>query len=803
VSETTDLVDVASDATPSTEAAPDAGAVRSRRRGSGLSGMLLPELQRLAGELGITGTARMRKSDLVAAISERQVGGSSTPAAAATTVPTPRSDHRPDAGAASSGAPLEAPVSGGGNGAPVTPPSTTGTASTGAGPAESGSTPESNGAPATTGRRRRTASRPAGAPATDVAAPVEAVPAVEPVAAAGPARSAPVADPAPVQTRESARVESAPVESAPVESAPVEATSAESAPAGSAPADGERPQRTRGNRRERAERDSSVEDRPKREDAGSNGAVEERGGRNRGADAETGERPERGRNRNDRSNREDRPERSSNRNDAGRTDAGRTDAGRTDAGRTDAGRDGGRNDVGRDGGRNDAGRTEAGRTEAGRDTGRSDRNDGGRPDEDDDDFEGSGRRRGRRYRDRNRRGGNAPGGRERFEPSEPTVSEDDVLLPVAGILDVLDSYAFVRTSGYLTGPNDVYVSLSQVRRYGLRRGDAITGAVRQPREGERKDKYNALVRLDSVNGLDPEQARNRPEFTKLTPLYPQERLRLETDSNQLTTRLMDLVMPIGKGQRALIVSPPKAGKTMVLQAIANAITTNNPECHLMVVLVDERPEEVTDMQRSVKGEVIASTFDRPPSDHTTVAELSIERAKRLVEMGHDVVVLLDSITRLGRAYNLAAPASGRILSGGVDSTALYPPKRFLGAARNIENGGSLTIIASALVETGSTMDTVIFEEFKGTGNAEIKLDRRLADKRVFPAVDVNASGTRKEEILLAPDELAIIIKLRRVLSALEPQQAIELLLDRMRKTRNNIEFLMQVQKTTLGLGEKD
>ena len=266
----------------------------------------------------------------------------------------------------------------------------------------------------------------------------------------------------------------------------------------------------------------------------------------------------------------------------------------------------------------------------------------------------------------------------------------------------------------------------------------------------------------------------------------------------LTTRVLDLVMPIGKGQRALIVSPPKAGKTMVLQALANAITTNNPECHLMVVLVDERPEEVTDMQRSVKGEVIASTFDRPPSDHTTVAELSIERAKRLVEMGHDVVVLLDSITRLGRAYNLAAPASGRILSGGVDSTALYPPKRFLGAARNIENGGSLTIIASALVETGSTMDTVIFEEFKGTGNAEIKLDRRLADKRVFPAVDVNASGTRKEEILMNPEELAIVIKLRRVLGALEPQQALELLLDKLKKTRNNVEFLMQIQKTTLG-----
>ena len=312
-----------------------------------------------------------------------------------------------------------------------------------------------------------------------------------------------------------------------------------------------------------------------------------------------------------------------------------------------------------------------------------------------------------------------------------------MLLPVAGILDILDNYAFVRTTGYLTGPNDVYVSLAQVRRHGLRRGDAITGAVRQPREGERRDKYNALVRLDTVNGMDPEQAKTRPEFMKLTPLYPQDRLRLETEPHLLTARVIDLIMPIGKGQRALIVSPPKAGKTMILQAIANAITTNNPECHLMVVLVDERPEEVTDMQRAVKGEVIASTFDRPPTDHTTVAELSIERAKRLVELGHDVVVLLDNITRLGRAYNLAAPASGRILSGGVDSTALYPPKRFLGAARNIENGGSLTILATALIETGSTMDTVIFEEFKGTGNAELVLSRKIANKRVFPAVDVD------------------------------------------------------------------
>jgi len=428
---------------------------------------------------------------------------------------------------------------------------------------------------------------------------------------------------------------------------------------------------------------------------------------------------------------------------------------------------------------------------------RQDRQQDGGPRRDLDDEGGS--RRGRfrergRGRNRNRSGGMA----ERYgNEAEPVISDDDVLVPVGGILDILDNYAFVRTSGYLTGPNDVYVSLQQVRRYGLRRGDAVTGAVRQQREGDRKDKYNALVRLDSINGLDPDEAGKRPDFTKLTPLYPQDRLRLETEPGILTTRVIDLVVPIGKGQRALIVSPPKAGKTMVMQAIANAISTNNPECHLMVVLVDERPEEVTDMQRSVKGEVIASTFDRPPQDHITVAELSIERAKRLVELGHDVVVLLDSITRLGRAYNLGAPASGRILTGGVDSAALYPPKRFLGAARNIENGGSLTIFATALVETGSAMDTVIFEEFKGTGNAELKLDRRLADKRIFPAIDVDASGTRKEEILLAPEELRIVLQLRRVLHALDATASLELLLDKMKSTRTNVEFLMQIQKTAV------
>ncbi|MEU2425358.1 transcription termination factor Rho [Streptomyces sp. NPDC007851] len=427
--------------------------------------------------------------------------------------------------------------------------------------------------------------------------------------------------------------------------------------------------------------------------------------------------------------------------------------------------------------------------------GRQDRNAGP---QDDDDFDGG--RRGRRGRYRDRRGRR---GRDEIGGAEPQVADDDVLIPVAGILDILDNYAFIRTSGYLPGPNDVYVSLAQVRKNGLRKGDHITGAVRQPKEGERREKFNALVRLDSVNGMAPEHGRGRPEFNKLTPLYPQDRLRLETDPGVLTTRIIDLVSPIGKGQRGLIVAPPKTGKTMIMQAIANAITHNNPECHLMVVLVDERPEEVTDMQRSVKGEVISSTFDRPAEDHTTVAELAIERAKRLVELGHDVVVLLDSITRLGRAYNLAAPASGRILSGGVDSTALYPPKRFFGAARNIEDGGSLTILATALVDTGSRMDEVIFEEFKGTGNMELKLDRKLADKRIFPAVDVDASGTRKEEILLGNEELAVVWKLRRVLHALDQQQAIELLLDKMKQTKSNVEFLMQIQKTTPTPGNGD
>ncbi|HOY81213.1 MAG TPA: transcription termination factor Rho [Rhodoglobus sp.] len=409
------------------------------------------------------------------------------------------------------------------------------------------------------------------------------------------------------------------------------------------------------------------------------------------------------------------------------------------------------------------------------------------------DVDGDSERSGRnRYRDRKR--GRGPVG----DDFEPEITEDDVLIPVAGILDVLDNYAFVRTSGYLPGNNDVYVSLGQVKKYNLRKGDAVVGAIRQPREGDNnqgRQKYNAIVRIDSINGLPVEEAANRVEFGKLTPLYPQERLRLETEPGKLSTRIIDLVSPIGKGQRGLIVSPPKAGKTLVLQAIANAIAKNNPEVHLMVVLVDERPEEVTDMQRTVKGEVIASTFDRPAEDHTTVAELAIERAKRLVELGHDVVVLLDSITRLGRAYNLAAPASGRILSGGVDSSALYPPKRFFGAARNIEEGGSLTIIATALVETGSKMDEVIFEEFKGTGNMELRLSRQLADKRIFPAVDVNASGTRREEMLMGADEVKVTWKLRRALAGLDQQQALEIVLGKLKETQSNVEFLMQIQKS--------
>lgn len=408
------------------------------------------------------------------------------------------------------------------------------------------------------------------------------------------------------------------------------------------------------------------------------------------------------------------------------------------------------------------------------------------------------RNRNRRDRDRNRN--------ERNNSLEPREGEE--LLPVAGILDFEGNNAFLRTGGYLPGANDAAVPPQIVKQYGLRRGDAIVGAVRVRGEGEQPqnrgprgrrfnqhNSMNQLLQVDSINSLGAEDSLARPEFQKLTPLYPQEMLRLETSAKAMTPRAIDLVAPIGKGQRGLIVAPPKAGKTMVMQQIAMAIAQNNPRVHLMVVLVDERPEEVTDMKRLVKGEVIASTFDRPASDHTIVAELAIERAKRLVELGQDVVVLLDSITRLSRAYNLAAPASGRILSGGVDAAALYPPKKFFGAARNIENGGSLTIIASALVETGSKMDEVIFEEFKGTGNMELRLSRQLADRRIFPAIDVNASGTRREELLFNPDELKVIWQLRRALGTLDVAEASDFMLGRLRKTENNAEFLVSILKS--------
>ncbi|MFG2487124.1 transcription termination factor Rho [Streptomyces virginiae] len=702
MSDTTDLMGAAD--TSVDTSAPAAGAAPKRRRtGTGLDGMVLAELQQVASGLGIRGTARMRKSQLIEVIKEAQAGSGAPKAAASSAAdtaeakPKRRATSKARTGEAAAEAPAEKPAAKAQIEIPGQPAG---------GPSRS-SAAESGGDDAPVGeRRRRRATAPSGSPEA----------------------SAPVA----VQVEQ--KTETAPAATAPSE-AKVEAATAVSA------------------------------------------------GQAQGQDGE-------GRGRRDRRDRGDRADRTDRQRD--RRDRGAKADDQGQGGQGQGGQGQGQGQGGQGGGRQDRAdrQQQGGRGQGqGQQQGRQDRQDNGPQD----DFDGEDGRRGRRGRYRDRRGRR---GRDEFAPSEPQVADDDVLIPVAGILDILDNYAFIRTSGYLPGPNDVYVSLAQVRKAGLRKGDHTTGAVRQPKDGERREKFNALVRLDSVNGMAPESGRGRPEFQKLTPLYPQDRLRLETDPGVLTTRIIDLVSPIGKGQRGLIVAPPKTGKTMIMQAIANAITTNNPECHLMVVLVDERPEEVTDMQRSVKGEVISSTFDRPAEDHTTVAELAIERAKRLVELGHDVVVLLDSITRLGRAYNLAAPASGRILSGGVDSTALYPPKRFFGAARNIEDGGSLTILATALVDTGSRMDEVIFEEFKGTGNMELKLDRKLADKRIFPAVDVDPSGTRKEEILLNAEELAIVWKLRRVLHALDSQQAIELLLDKMKQTKSNAEFLMQIAKTT-------
>ncbi len=688
-------------------------------RGTGgatrLTSMLLPELQRLAQSLGMTGTGRMRKGQLIAAIEERQHGAGAArsgsaqvqaePAVRAATAGQGRGQHSQANG---NSVKRDAPAGAGAH----RPFEQDAMESDGSGQLSMVSTDTGGagaGAPGTS-QLTGTTSAPGtgGSPAT----------AVEPGSAPGGAQgvSQVAGDAGSVAAREAGGQETAP---------------------GSGQ-DGEQGQARRqdsGSRRDN-QRDRRGRGNGRRDDQGRSSGSGDGDGQSR---------------------------------DSGQRDSGQRDSGQRDSGQRDSGQQGqGRGDQGY------------------RDNGRDDDRDGG----------GSRRSRDRdrfRSRTQGRSGRRERGGGD----SEPVITEDDVLIPIAGILDVLDNYGFVRTTGYLPGANDVYVSLSQVRRHGLRKGDVIEGAIRQPREGERREKFNALVRLDKVNGLDPEESKNRADFSKLVPLYPQQRLRLESDPTIMTTRIIDLISPIGKGQRGLIVSPPKAGKTMILQAIANAITKNNPECHLMVVLVDERPEEVTDMQRSVKGEVIHSTFDRPAEDHTMVAELAIERAKRLVEMGHDVVVLLDSITRLGRAYNLAAPASGRIMSGGVDSTALYPPKRFFGAARNIEHGGSLTILATALIETGSRADEVIFEEFKGTGNMELRLRRELADKRIFPAIDVDASGTRKEELLMTPEELKIVWQLRRVLHALEPQQALEVLMERMKETKSNAEFLLHVQKTTV------
>jgi transcription termination factor Rho len=774
-----------------------------RKRG-GLTGMVLAELRQLAAELNISGTAGMRKGDLIAAIREAQGGGAGTSTAAQ--LPLPEEPAATPAKAA----PTKAA-------APKTPvaaaPTTDGPATNGAAaPVADAPSAPAEAAPAepapATPRRRRAVSRAAGAPTprtdTPEAVPAESAP-VEPApAASAPAEPVAVApvSPEPVSP-EPTSVEPA---SLPAAGPDVTAAAAEASTSGAPATNGsahaatdageasvngagtEAPPRRSRNRRNRPEQAETPAEAPAT--STEEPAAEERP-RTRGERA-NGNRPaaaREGDNRADNRGGDNRAEKAGDNRADNRADNRGADN------RTDN-RSGGNDNRG--GGNRTDNRTDP-RTDNRPDT-RGPRDN--RPSDDDEDGDGRGRR-GRRFRDR-RRGRDregAPAGRTGGGQGnvDTEVRDGDVLLPVAGIIEILDNYAFVRTTGYLSGPDDCYISLPLVRKYGLRRGDAITGAAREQREGEQtRQKFDPLVRVDSINGQDPESARNRPEFTKLTPLYPNERLRLETEPSRLTTRVIDLVMPVGKGQRALIVSPPKAGKTTIMQNIANAITTNNPECHLMVVLVDERPEEVTDMQRSVKGEVIASTFDRPPTDHTTIAELAIERAKRLVELGHDVVVLLDNITRLGRAYNLAAPASGRILSGGVDSTALYPPKRFLGAARNIEDGGSLTIFATALVETGSTMDTVIFEEFKGTGNAELRLNRKIADKRVFPAIDVSESSTRKDELLMAPDEYAVMVKLRRVLSALDDQQAIDLLLTQLRKTRTNIEFLMQVAKSTPG-----
>lgn len=712
VTETTSLVTGMDHAESASSEAP--------AKSNGLAGLKLAQLQALAGQLGITGGSRMRKGDLVTAISAHQRGSS-----VADRKTQPKNEQAKATETASA------------NG------------SNGAQPAAE--TPQTEAAPARRGRSRRAASsgvvstEPAAVETVAVDAPAQSESTNEPVANEGGSR------------RQRGRNRRADDTNTAAEAASPSENAAEGAAQDSV-------QKESGQNRN---------DNRQRQDNQNNGQ-----NNNRRNDDEEG----RGNGRNDRRNRN----RNRNRNDRDGEGEG---SNRVEGNTRNEGNQRNENNS-----RNERADRNSGndRNEGNARNDRNNRND--RNDRND------------RFRDRNDRRRNRNQGPD---VDDVEVTEDDVLLPVAGILDLLENYAFVRTSGYLPGSNDVYVSLSQVKKYNLRKGDAVVGAIRAPREGEenrqqsQRQKFNALVQITSINGKTPEELKDRVDFSKLVPLYPSERLRLETDPKKIGPRVIDLIAPIGKGQRGLIVSPPKAGKTLILQAIADAITINNPEVHLMMVLVDERPEEVTDMQRTVRGEVIASTFDRPADDHTQVAELSIERAKRLVEMGMDVVVLLDSMTRLGRAYNNSAPSSGRILSGGVDAAALYPPKRFFGAARNIENGGSLTILATALVETGSKADEVIFEEFKGTGNMELRLSRNLADKRIFPAVDVNASSTRREENLLSPEEVHIMWKLRRVLSGLEQQQSLELLTSKLRETQSNVEFLMQIQKTTLGSKSDD
>jgi transcription termination factor Rho len=728
-----------------------------------LTAMRLPQLQALASSLGISGISKLRKGDLVAAIAAKQGEG-----AAAELAPQPTLDGVVDAGVPAS---VETAVAEGAEASVV----------------EAATEPAEAPTRARRGSRRATSA--AGAPESRTAGEhvnageTGVTPLVEVAATEAAAVEAPAAEQAPTEQvaaserpsrrRGSRRASDASVAAdaaqpgASVEApAADESASTETAPSASTDEVGSDPQ---GQTDPQAQTDQDQQGGDQQggdqQNGGQQGGGRRSRNRNRGkggqqqAQADQNGAQQNGAQKTDGQQRGDQQQNNQQRSEQQRPDQKAEQQAQREAGE-----------------KNDAARGEQ--------SGNGPQS-GGQNDE--------GGRQGRgRQRDRKRgRGG-------QNDDVEPEIGEDDVLIPVAGILDVLENYAFVRTTGYLPGASDVYVSLGQVKKYHLRKGDAVVGAIRQPREGDQgqgRQKYNAIVRIDSINGQPVDEAAKRVEFSKLTPLYPQERLRLETEPQKLSTRIIDLVSPIGKGQRGLIVSPPKAGKTLVLQSIANAIAINNPEVHLMVVLVDERPEEVTDMQRTVKGEVIASTFDRPAEDHTTVAELAIERAKRLVELGHDVVVLLDSITRLGRAYNLAAPASGRILSGGVDSSALYPPKRFFGAARNIENGGSLTILATALVETGSKMDEVIFEEFKGTGNMELRLSRHLADKRIFPAVDVNASGTRREEMLLSPDEVKITWRLRRALAGLDQQQALEIVLRNLRETQSNVEFLVQVQKS--------